>query len=573
MSLKINPNQVGLGSLLKEGVKHYQGVDETVLRNIAACKSLMEITASSFGPNGLNKLVINNLDKLFLTNDAGTIMKEIEVQHPAARLILLAAQQQERIMGDGTNLVVLMAGELLSQAEGLVRMGIKPTIIAEGYEMAWKRIPSLLESLALPSFSLKSTEVRADPTRLKSILMSVLGAKQNGWESTLSTLVIEALRIAYPTDDNPDGMTTSPFNPDNVRCVKILGASLPLSQVVPGLVMEREPLGQVKLVNDAKVAIFACPLNISRTETKGTILFRGAQDMLNFSKGEERILQEQIAAIAGAGVKVVVTGDTIGELAMHFIEAHGMMALKVPSKFELKRLAKAVGAIPLARLGAPLEEEMGWAAKVQVQEIGGTKCTVFSQTATTLHRSRLATIVLRGNTPAGLDDVERAIEDALNTIRVITSRDGRMVAGGGASEIELARQLTSYGDCTSGLIQHAIKKYGEALEIIPRTLATAVGRDGTETIAKLYWAHGQGALTVGVNDELEEYEVNNKKELNQANSAILPKVVDLLAVKESALYVATEAVFTILRVDQIIESKPAGGPKPRPPGPMDSADD
>ena len=553
MALKLNTNQVGLGSLLKEGFRHQQGLEEAVFRNIGACKSLAEIPRTSFGPYALNKLIINYLDKLFLTNDAGTILKEVEVQHPAAKLILMASQQQDKEMGEGTNLVVLLAGELLAGAESLLRIGIKPSLIVEGYEMAYKRTLELLDALAIQSIDPKNQD------SLRSAILSVIGAKQRGWESTLTNLVLGAIDVA---GFNTSFESATSFNPDNVRCVKILGGSIPMSSVIAGIVLEREPLGQVHAISNAKVAVFACPINISRTEAKGTVLIKGAQDLLDFSKGEEQILKDQIKAIADAGINVVVTGDTIGELALHFIESHGMLALKVPSKFDLRRLCKAVSATPLARLGAPTEEEAGRCDRVERIEIGSTRCTVFTQGPDTRHRSRLATIILRSNTQNVLDDVERAIEDALFSVRNLC-KDNRVLAGAGASEIELARQLVSYGETTPGIAQHAIKKYGEAFEAIPRVLASNAGFDSTEVLAKLYWAHSeQGGQQITAGVLVDTYDTPVGK----------TGILDVLSAKRSAIHLATEAALTILRIDQIIEANPSAGPRARPAGPQDSDD-
>jgi T-complex protein 1 subunit theta len=465
-------------------------------------------------------------------------MRELEVEHPAARLLLLAAQQQEAEMGDGTNFVVLLAGELLIGAEELVRMGIRPSLIVEGYEIAYKRALEIIDG-EIPIIGTINDAHNTES--LKPLVESVLGSKQSSYAKTLARLVLDAVKIANPRD--------GAFNPENVRCVKILGGSIPSSTVIAGMVLEREPLGHVHRVENAKIAVFACSINSSRTETKGTVLIRGAQDLLDFGKGEESILQDQIQSISDSGVKVIVTGDTIGELALHFIERCGMMALKIPSKFDLRRLCKAVGATPLARLGAPTEEEAGRCDIVETVEFGGQRCTVFRQTDST--HSRLATIVLRSNTMSLLDDIERSIEDSLFSIKA-ASKDGRFLPGAGASEIELSQRLIALADTTPGIAQYAIRKYAEAFEVVPRQLATNAGQDATEVIAKLIWSHNQGNTSVGVDADDD--------------------IVDLLAVKRCAIHLATEAALTVLRVDQIIMSKPAAGPKARSAAPQDSDD-
>lgn len=512
---------------------------------------MTEITTSSFGPNGLNKLVINTLEKLFLTSDAGTILRELEVEHPAARLILLASQQQEKELGDGSNLVVLLAGELLKNAEELIRIGIRPSIIVEGFEMAYTKALAILEDLSIGQVP------------KESLVKSVISSKQLGYESLLTRLVMEAHSIASQSNNAPNA--TESFSPENVRCIKILGGSLDASRVVAGMVLEREPVGVVSKVKDAKVAIFACPINITRTETKGTVLIKGAQDLLDFSKGEERILQDQIQAIADAGVNVVITGETIGELALHFLERHQIMALKVPSKFDLRRLCKAVGATPLARLGAPTEEELGRCDVVEAEEIGGQRCTLFRQEH---HRERsaMATIILRSNTQSLLDDVERAIEDALFTLRNC-HRDGRVVAGAGACELEIARRLREYGETTPGIAQYAIKKFAESFEVVPRVLGSNAGLDTTQLLSSLYWEHDQGHTCHGIVIRPDVEQADLEEFVSDASH-----IADLLSVKKSAIHLATDAAITVLRVDQIIMAKQATGPKARPAGPQDADD-
>lgn len=493
------------------------------------------------------------MDKLFLTSDAGTVLRELDIQHPAAKLIYMASQQQDREVGDGTNLVVILAGELLANAEQLLRLGLAPAVVAEGFEVAFKRAMELVEGEAIPALSVDSVHAQWD--RLRSIVRTAIASKQAGMEEGLADLLLEAVQKVMPKG-NPKA-----FDIDNVRCVKILGAGFASSYVVPGMVLGREPETFVKSASKAKVAVYACPLNVGRTETKSTVLIHGAQEMLDFSKGEERIVEEQIRAIAASGVKVLVTGDQVGELALHFINRHEMVALRIQSKFDLRRFCRATNAIPLSRLGAPTEEEAGYCHALETVEIGGDRVVVVTQEADS-GIGQLATIILRGNTKNQLDDMERAVEDAVNAVKTVVAKDGRVLAGAGAAEIELARKLTALGETTPGLAQYGIKEYARAFEAVPRLLATNAGLNATETIARLYWAHDQGKVHAGV-------ELDGGNALLDAQEE---RVVDLLAVKKSAIMLATEAALTVLRVDQIIMAKPAGGPKPKGPGPQDEDD-
>ncbi|KXS21660.1 T-complex protein 1 [Gonapodya prolifera JEL478] len=533
MALKIP--KIGLSQLLKDGYKIQQGLDEAVYRNISACRELTNIVRTSYGPNGRNKMVINHLEKLFVTSDAATIMRELEVIHPAAKMIVGASQQQEQEVGDATNLVVVLAGELLAQAEFLLRMGLHPSEVIEGYEIAAKKALEFLNELVIDTI----TDVTSSAALLSPIT-TALSSKQNGLESLLAPIVVSAALEVMPK-------SPANFNTDSIRVVKILGGGVHDTSVVKGMVFGREPEGTVTRAEKAKVAVFVSSLDQQSTETKGTVLIRNAEEMLGFSKGEEKQLETAINEIAASGAKVVVTGSGVGDLALHFLNRAGLMVVKVLSKFDLRRLCRVVGATALARLGRPSAEELGYCDIVETVEIGSDRCTVFRQEE---EKTKTATIVVRGGTQNMLDDIERAIDDGVNVVKAL-AKDGRLVAGAGATEIELARRLAAFGDKTPGLAQYSIKKFAEALEVVPRTLAENAGMDSTVVISKLYAAHTQGQTTVGV-------KIDEENALVDAKAA---KIVDSHLAKFWAIKLATHAATTVLSVDQIIMSKPAGGPK------------
>jgi len=271
-------------------------------------------------------------------------------------------------------------------------------------------------------------------------------------------------------------------------------------------------------------------------------------------------LEEIVKKIAESGVNVLVSGGAIGELALHFLERYKIMAVKVMSKFELRRICRAIGATPLVRLGAPAPEEIGHCDLVSVEEIGSTKVTVFKQQSAESH-SGISTVVIRASTQNTLDDFERSVDDGVNVYKAM-AKDTRFVAGAGATEIELSRSLQTFADQTPGLIQYAIKKFGEAFEVVPRTLAENAGLKAIDVISNLYAAHNKGNTSDGINVEDGSIE-----------SAVKLGIFDHLAAKHSAIRLATHAVITILQVDQIIMAKQAGGPKiPKQSGPMDGDD-
>jgi len=414
----------------------------------------------------------------------------------------------------------------------------------------------------------------------------VVASKQSGSEDILSRLIAEAVQTVLPK--NP-----AAFNVDNIRVVKIMGGDLSSSQVVKGMVFGREPDGTVKRARKAKVGVFSCPIDISQTETKGTVLLKNAKEMMDFSKGEEHQLEAAIKELYDSGLRVVVAGSTVGELALHYLNRMGILVIKIMSKFELRRLCRVCNATPLARLGAPMPDEMGSIDIVETTEIGGDRVTVFRQESETAV-TRTATIVLRGATQNHLDDVERAIDDGVNVIKAVT-KDPRLVPGAGATEMQLIERVSAYADKTPGLPQYAIRKYAEAFEVIPRTLAESAGLDTTEVLARLYTAHQRRLNTnevkrrhanaeassssdsdeeeedggEGTSSSSEEEEVfwTTGVDLESTDAsgvldAVEEQILDLLASKSWAIRLATEAARTVLSVDQIIVARQAGGPKP-----------
>lgn len=468
-------------------VHSYESEDGAVLRNIDACRTISSTVQTSLGPYGRNKIVINHLQKMILTSDAATILRELDVVHPAAKLVVMASQQQEAEIGDATNLVIVLAGELLKKAEDLLRMGLKTSDVIRGYELAQKFCLDELETLVID----KVEDIRSQ-AELSKAIRTVIASKQSGSEDFLANLVAEAVLAVLPK--NPVN-----FNVDNVRVVKIMGGSLEQSRVVKGMVFGREPDGSVKKATRAKVGVYSCPIDTSQTETKGTVLLHNAKEMLDFTKGEENQLEKIIKELYDSGLRVVVAGSTVGELAMHYLNRFGILVIRILSKFELRRLCRVVGATPLARLGAPMPDEMGSVDIVETLEIGGDRVTVFRQEN---EQTRTATLVIRGATQNHLDDIERAVDDGVNVVKAIT-RDPRLVPGAGATEMQLVERIQAFGEKTPGLSQYSIRKFGEAFEVIPRTLAESAGLDATEVLSRLYTAHHKrDDWTTGVDIEV-----------------------------------------------------------------------
>jgi T-complex protein 1 subunit theta len=453
-------------------------------------------------------------------------------------------------IGDGTNLVVVLAGELLKHAAELIEMGIFTLDIIRGYEAAAAKTHELLDELVVRKLETKDVRNKAAITE---VLRPVIASKQYGYEDFLAPLIAEAALTVMPEN-------TYNFMVDNIRVCKLLGGSLQQSEVVRGMVFAQDVEGSVSRVDKANVAVYTCSLELATTETKGNVLLSNAQELMNYSQSEENAIHELIKSIHLSGVNVIVTGSTVSEMARHFCNKYGILVVKITSQFELRRLCRTTNARAQVKLQPLHPSEQGYCARVYTRELGTTKVTVFEQDAK--DESGVATIILRASTFNILNDIERAIDDAVNTVRSV-GRDGRFVAGAGACEIELARRLHAFASKKANIDQYAINAFADALEIVPRILAENSGQDPIDIVSQLYAAHEKGEERSGV-----DIENNGVADLTKKG------VVDHLATKANAMRLATDAVLTVLRVDQIIQSKPAGGPKaPQNQGHWDDKED
>uniref|UniRef100_A0A1I7YZB5 T-complex protein 1 subunit theta n=1 Tax=Steinernema glaseri TaxID=37863 RepID=A0A1I7YZB5_9BILA len=325
------------------------------------------------------------------------------------------------------------------------------------------------------------------------------------------------------------------------------------------MVFKRGTEGSVKKVDNARIAVFACPVDITQTETKGTILMNTAADLKNFASTEEEEVEAQIKSLADAGVNVVVANGKFGDIYLHFLNKHNMMAVRLSSKFDLRRLARSLGAQPQSRICTPSLDLLGQCSRVYLEEIGDTDVTVFEKDS---EHGNIATIIVRGSSQSRMDDVERAIDDAVNTYKALT-KDDRLVAGAGAIDMRLSHHIEDWGMDISGTQQYGIKRYALALSELPKQLAMNNGHESTIFMSKLISAHRNGNCDHGI--DLVTGDVAD---------AVTNKIYDVYLAKLSCYRLATEAVSTILRVDQIIMAKQAtGGPKPRNPLPQDGDDD
>jgi len=420
-------------------------------------------------------------------------------------------------------------------------MGLNVNDVIIGFEKSAKKSMEILDSLVVR----KVDDIRSIADIAKAI-RTPSASKQFGWEDTIAPVVAKACNQVLNKKFQ--------INVDDVRVAKLLGGGIADMEVIPGLIMDRAAEGTVKHMNNPKIVVFTMGIEYSKADAKEVFNVTTPEQLTGFALNQETYMEKIIDEVANAGVTCIVAGGKISDIAMHFIEKKGLMAIKTASKFELARICRCTGATPLVRLGAPTKEEMGTADSINVEEYAGNFVTVFRHEG----KSKVSTVLCRGATANILDDLERAINDAVNSYKALLA-DSRLVPGAGASEIELAKQLKAIGEATPGQDQYAIRKFGESLEVVPRTLAENSGHDATAVISKIYAAHAAGNAKHGL--DVESGEIVDAEVMG---------VLDLLSAKKRAIQLAVDAAITVLRIDQIIMAKPAVGPKAPKMGPMDA---
>ncbi|KAH7650059.1 hypothetical protein FG379_003139 [Cryptosporidium bovis] len=550
----------GVTNLLKDGSRAFSGLDEVVLRNIEACSNLSEITQTSYGPRSMNKLIVNHLEKQFITSDLLTIVEELDIQHPAANMIVMACKRQAEEYGDNGNTVLIFAGELLRNASKLLSAnGLHPSDIISGFELGLQMSLSILETLV--TYKVDDFKNQED---LAHFIRPIIATKHHGYIELMTKLTSEAVASVMPSSGN-----LSEFDVDNVRIVKLLGGSPLQSFSLNGMLVNREPTGTVRSINNnCNVMVLGCGLEMTGTESKGTVVLNNAQELLNFTRDEEALVEDLIKNIKVSGnVDVIIAGGPISDIAQHFCNKYDILTLRITSKWELRRICRSLGAISMVRLGVPLPEELGKASSITISEIGSKKVTIINALNT-----KVSSIVLRGATQSSLDEMERSIMNAVSIAKAAT-KDNRFVPGAGATFIELSKNLrnsnksdevakaASNSPQFSGLEEYAVEKYAESLDIFPRILAENTGNNSTDLLASLHSIHRKGGNTTkGINVLCNSDPSPIIDCMKNADNTI---IVDHFKSLSSALRLATDAAITILKIDEIIMAKPAGGPKAR----------
>ena len=523
----------GFNSLLKSGYRHFKGKEQTLMKNVEAIGDMAAMTRTALGPNGMNKYIINMHDKLFLTKDTNVMANELEINHPAVNVLVDGLKAQNSEQGDGTNFVVTFGGELMNYAGKLVSEGLHVADVSEGYEKAFNKAMELLDKAE--TYKIKDVKNLEEATK---IIKPVIGSKLvHGQESFLAPLIADACINVVPENKEK-------FDVDNVRVAKILGGNIMKSEVIKGMLVVRKTEGAVTSCEKCNVAVYNCEFTTKGAETNDQIVFKTADELLNYTKSEEDHMEKIIKGIVDSGVKCIITGGAISNMAIHYLDKYGIMAFRTLSKFELRRIARSIGATLLVRLGAPTKEEMGYADEIKLTEISSQKCILIRKDS---ENNKLATIVLRGTTNDMLDNLERVVNCGVNAYRAVC-KSPLFVAGAGAIDMYLCEKIKEYAREFKSLDQYAIEAFGEAFEVIPRTIMENSGINVNEKLSTLR-AKNSKTPTLGINVKTGEIE-----------DAFTMGVYDHLETKKWALKHAYNSIRTIIKIDQIIVAKPAGGP-------------
>jgi len=517
--------------ILKEGTSRTRG-REAQRNNIMAARIIAEAIRSTLGPRGMDKMLVDSLGDITITNDGAAILDEIEVEHPAAKMMVEVAKTQDDMVGDGTTTSVVLAGELLKKAEELLDQNIHPTTIVSGYRKATKKAMEILEKIGV-------TVDLDDKEMLKKIAITSMGSKAVGTaREHLAEIAIEAVRqIAERRGDRWVA------DIDNVQIIKKEGRSLHDTELVKGVILDKEVVhsGMPKRVENAKIALLNCPLEIEKTEFSAEIRIRDPSQMKAFLDQETTMLRDMVEKIAATGANVVICQKGIDDMAQHFLAKKGILAVRRAKESDMEKLSRATGGRIVTNIDDLKAEDLGFAELVEERKIGDDKM-VFIEGC---KDPKSVSILIRAGLERMVDEAERAMHDALSVVADVYEKN-KIVAGGGAVEAEIAKELRKYAVQVGGREQLAIEAFAEAMETIPKTLAENSGLEQIDIIVELRAAHEKGEVWAGV--DVFEGKVANLWEKG---------VVEPLSVKEQAIKSAAEAAAMILRIDDVIAaSKP-----------------
>jgi thermosome len=533
--------------ILKEGSSRSRG-KEAQRNNIMAAQVIARAVRSSLGPMGMDKMLVDSLGDVTITSDGRTILDEIDVEHPAAKMMVEVAKTQDDEVGDGTTSSVIVAGELLGNAEELLDKKVHPTVIIDGYRKAADKALETLEEIAI---QISPTDKEFLGKVAKTSLASKIVAEN---KEHLAKISVDAvLHVAQKVGDEYR------VDLDDIMVEKKPGESVTETKLIKGLVLDKEVVhpGMPKFVEKAKIALLDSALEIEKTEFDAKINIETPEQMEAFLQEEENMLRDMADKIAAAGANVLICQKGVDDMIQHFLARNGILTVRRAKKSDMEKLAKATGGKVVTNIEDITEKDLGYAKLVEERKIGDDKLTFIEG----CKNPRSVAILIRGGTERIVDEAERSIHDALSVVRDVV-QEPKIMVGGGAPEVEVARALREYAETLPGRESLAVQRFAEALETVPLTLGENAGLDPIDIISDLRARHEKGEKWAGVN--VFEGVVMNMEELD---------VYEPLVVKKQIVKSATEAATMILKIDDVIASgkmkappTPPGGPGGMPPG-------
>jgi len=514
--------------ILKEGTQRTRG-RSAQSNNIAAAKAVADSVRSTLGPKGMDKMLVDSMGDVVITNDGATILKEMDIEHPAAKMIIEVAKTQEQHCYDGTTSAVVLSGELLKRSEDLIEQNVHPTVICEGFRLAAEKAISLLERHGI------STEGN-DEVLLEVAKTSLTGKSAGAVKAFMADICVRAVNAVGVIDEGERIVDLS-----DIKVEKRQGGSIKDSSLIDGILLDKERVhaGMPRSINDAKIALVNSAIEVKKTEVDAKIQITDPNQLASFLAEEENYIRGLVEKITASGANVLVCQKGIDELAQHYLSKAGVFAIRRAKKSDMEALSKATGGRIVTNIDDLTGEDLGQAARVEERKIGESDMTFI----TGCPEAKSVSVLLRGGTEHVVDEIRRAFDDAVGVVSVAWE-DGAVLTGGGSVLAALSRDLRTYAETIGGREQMAIEAFASALEIIPRTLAENAGLDPVTTIIALRKAHADGDSHAGIN----VYE-GGVVDMQAAN------VLEPVRVVEQAIQSATETAIMILRIDDVISSK------------------
>ncbi len=532
--------------ILREGTKRESGKN-AMQNNINAAKAIADAVKTTLGPRGMDKMLVDSLGDIVITNDGVTILKEMDIDHPAAKMMVEVSKTQDQEVGDGTTTAAILAGEFLRKAEDLLNQNVHPTVIASGYRMAAEKAKQVLNDI--------STPVKKDEKVLLKIANTALNSK--GASTSRTKLADIAVKSVLQVAQERGEKTLVDF--DDIQLVKKQGGSIDDTRLIQGVIVDKERVhpGMPVFVNNAKIALLNVALEIKKPEIDTSIRIEDPESIMKFKKQEESILKNMVEKIKSTGANVILTQKGIDDLAMAYLAKDGIYAARRVKKSDIEKLAKAIGGEIITNMDDLSEKDLGKAEKVEEVKIGEDHLTF----VTGCQNPKAVSILVRGGTEHVVDEIERSLVDSLHVV-ASALQDGKIIPGGGAAAIEIAMKLREYSASVGGREQLAIEKFAEAIEIIPRTLSENAGLDSIGILISLKQEHTNGRKNMGV-------DVVKGKPIDMIELG----VIEPIRVGKQAIDSATDAAVMILRIDDVIATRSSSAGAPRPPGGRPGGDD